>query len=109
MIEFIPCFQQTYDMVLVVDLEGVGQDMLAVPIKAECLVPKVEIDPPNFLDFGQVFLRHPQTIEMTLWNREDNLKAKYEVVAQDEASKRVANIRADPGEQIVNPGVKHKI
>ena len=40
-IEFIPCFPQMYDMVLVVDLEGVGQDMLAVPIKAECLVPKV--------------------------------------------------------------------
>jgi len=30
-------------MVLVVDLEGVGQDMLAVPIKAECHVPEVEV------------------------------------------------------------------
>jgi len=38
-------------MVLVVDLEGVGQDMLAVPIKAECLVPKVKIVPQDFLDF----------------------------------------------------------
>ena len=34
-IEFVPSFPQQYDMVLVVDLEGVGQDMLAVPIKAE--------------------------------------------------------------------------
>jgi hypothetical protein len=33
-IEFIPCMQHVYDMVLVVDLEGVGPDMLAVPIKA---------------------------------------------------------------------------
>ena len=33
-IEFTPSDEKTYDMVLVVDLEGVGQDMLAVPIKA---------------------------------------------------------------------------
>lgn len=35
-IEFVPQKQGDYDMVLVVDLEGVGQDMLAVPIKARC-------------------------------------------------------------------------
>lgn len=78
MIEFIPCFQQTYDMVLVVDLEGVGQDMLAVPIKAECLVPKVRINPSEFLDFNNIFLRHPKTLELELIN-EDNLRAKFEV------------------------------
>ena len=42
-IEFIPSVPHIYDMVLVVDLEGVGQDMLAVPIKAECIVPKVRV------------------------------------------------------------------
>jgi hydrocephalus-inducing protein len=50
-IEFVPNFPQTYDMVLVVDLEGVGQDMLAVPIKAECLVPKVRVLPTDFLEY----------------------------------------------------------
>lgn len=39
-------------MVLVVDLAGVGQDMLAVPIKAECLVPKVKVVPEQSLDYG---------------------------------------------------------
>jgi len=48
-------------MVLVVDLEGVGQDMLAVPIKAECLVPKVSIHPQDFLEYEDCFLRHPKT------------------------------------------------
>jgi len=66
-------------MVLVVDLEGVGQDMLAVPIKAECLVPKVKISPLDFLDFGQCFLRHPKTMEIELTN-EDFLKAKFEIL-----------------------------
>jgi len=45
-------------MVLVVDLEGVGQDMLAVPIKAECIVPKVTVEPKDYLEFGQCFLRY---------------------------------------------------
>ena len=60
-IEFIPCVQHTYDMVLVVDLEGVGQDMLAVPIKAECIVPKVRVTPNEFLQFDNCFLKHPKT------------------------------------------------
>lgn len=60
-IEFIPNNQQVYDMVLVVDLEGVGQDMLAVPIKAECHVPEVEVNPIDFLEYGTCFLRHPKT------------------------------------------------
>ncbi len=40
-------------MELVVDLEGVGQDMLAVPIKAECLIPKERVLPTDFLEYDQ--------------------------------------------------------
>lgn len=67
-IEFKPQVAQVYDNVLVVDLEGVGQDMLAVPIKAECHVPKVKVETTNetnssndFLDYGTCFLRHTST------------------------------------------------
>jgi hypothetical protein len=49
-------------MVLVVDLEGVGQDMLAVPIKAECLVPDVRVSPVEYLEYGTCFLRHKKTM-----------------------------------------------
>jgi hydrocephalus-inducing protein len=77
-IEFVPCFPQVYDMVLVVDLEGVGQDMLAVPIKAECLVPKVRVTPVDFLEFGQCFLRYKKTMSIEIIN-EDDLKAKFEI------------------------------
>ena len=89
-------------MVLVVDLEGVGQDMLAVPIKAECLVPKVRINPSEFLDFNNIFLRHPKTLELELIN-EDNLRAKFEVQPQEETSKRVAVYKADQESGIINP------
>ena len=70
-------------MVLVVDLEGVGQDMLAVPIKAECLVPKVRVNPTDFLECGTCFLRHRKTVALEIIN-EDDLKAKFEILAQDE-------------------------
>lgn len=68
-IEFVPSQKQPYDMVLVVDLDGVGEDMLAVPVKAECLVPKVELvikdqldkKMKDVLEFDVCFLRHPKT------------------------------------------------
>ena len=53
--------------------------MLAVPIKAECLVPKVKIVPSDFLEFDQCFLRHPRVKQINIIN-EDKLKAKYEIV-----------------------------
>jgi hydrocephalus-inducing protein len=99
-IEFIPCFPQQYDMVLVVDLEGVGQDMLAVPIKAECIVPKVKITPSDYLDFKDVFLRHPKTVELELKN-EDFLDAKFEILPQEENYKRVGIFKADQESGII--------
>jgi hydrocephalus-inducing protein len=86
-IEFKPATAQVYDNVLVVDLEGVGQDMLAVPIKAECHVPKVKVETQSetnssndFLDYGQCFLRHQKTEQIRIINT-DNLKAKFEIIA----------------------------
>ena len=89
-------------MVLVVDLEGVGQDMLAVPIKAECLVPKVRVSPSDFLEYDQCFLRHPKTRQIEIVN-EDNLRAKYEIVAQDDQSKRIAVYTADKPSGVIQP------
>ena len=57
--------------------------MLAVPIKAECLVPKVRIQPTDFLEYDTCFLRHPVTKKIEIIN-EDHLKAKYEILPQDE-------------------------
>jgi hydrocephalus-inducing protein len=93
---------QLYDMVLVVDLDGVGQDMLAVPIKAECLVPKVKVHPSDFLEYESCFLRHAKTREIEIIN-EDSLKAKYEIVPQDEQSKRIAVYTADKESGIIEP------
>jgi len=42
---FISLMPRKYDMVMVVDIDGVGQDMFSLPIKAESEVPLVKIEP----------------------------------------------------------------
>lgn len=82
-IKFTPHVPHIYDMVLVVDLEGVGQDMLAVPIKAECIVPKVRVQPTEFLQFDNCFLKHAEHRYVEIIN-EDDLRAKFEIQPQDD-------------------------
>jgi hydrocephalus-inducing protein len=101
-IEFVPACAQMYDNVLVVDLEGVGQDMLAVPIRAECLVPKVIVEPNDFLDYEMCFLRHSKTREIKIVNK-DNLRAKFEIVVQDDQSKRIGTYEADVWSGVIEP------
>jgi len=50
-ITFIPRSTKKYEMVLVIDIEGVGQDMLSLPIQAESDIPSVEITPNDKVDF----------------------------------------------------------
>ena len=90
-------------MVLVVDIEGVGQDMLAIPIKAECHVPEVQIFPKDSLEYGHVFLRFPYCQFVEVYNR-SKLRAKYEVLAQEEQSKLLAIYKAEPNEGYIEPG-----
>ena len=45
--------------------------MLAVPIKAECLVPKVRVSPSDFLDYESCFLQHPETRQIEIINEDD--------------------------------------
>jgi hydrocephalus-inducing protein len=76
--------------------------MLAVPIKAECLVPKVRIVPTDFLEFDACYLRFPKTKQIEIIN-EDTLKARYEIVPQDEQSKRIAVYTADQEAGDIDP------
>lgn len=101
-IEFTPLFEQTYDMVLVVDLDGVGMDMLAIPVKAQCLKPKVKIDPTDVVDYGKCFLKHKKDKTIKIVN-EDSLPARFEFQKQDEASKRIAVFEPDIWSGVIGP------
>jgi hydrocephalus-inducing protein len=41
----------------IMDIPGVGEGLLTLPIKAECVVPIIALE-PSTLDFGQCFLRY---------------------------------------------------
>jgi hypothetical protein len=40
-IEFIPRSIKKYETVMTIDIDGVGADMLSIPIRADCQVPNV--------------------------------------------------------------------
>ncbi len=65
---FISLMPKKYDMVMVVDLDGIGQDMQSLMIKAESEVPTVKIEPVDLLNFGTIFLRNPDVAIITLSN-----------------------------------------
>lgn len=74
-IKFIPHFRKSYNLVLVLDMEGIGKDMKTIPIVAEADVPKVRLA-VDTLDFGDIFLRYPQTKTIELIN-ESKLHARF--------------------------------
>lgn len=37
---------------MTIDIEGVGNDMLSVPIKADCQIPNVQITPSEKVQFA---------------------------------------------------------
>lgn len=91
-----------YKMVMVVDIVGVGQDMLSIPISGISEVPKVEIDPVDHLDFGDIFLNFPDKAVITLRNKND-LEARYEILAQNDESKILAEYSVDKTTGIIGP------
>nr|XP_055030475.1 hydrocephalus-inducing protein homolog [Misgurnus anguillicaudatus] len=71
---------QDYNLALVLDVQGVGEEVLALPIKARCTVPDVILENPN-LQFQHVFLGHPYEQSVKLINNTD-LPACYGLLPQ---------------------------
>ena len=67
-INFTPKAIRKYDMVLVVNIAGVGDDMLSLPIRAESRAPRVKIEPQGEINFGEVYLDYPYKEEIFLHN-----------------------------------------
>jgi hydrocephalus-inducing protein len=75
LVKFVPHYRKVYNLVLVLDMEGIGKDMKTIPITAEADVPKVKLT-TDTLDFGDIFLRYPQTKQLELVN-ESKLYARF--------------------------------
>ncbi|KAJ8339698.1 hypothetical protein SKAU_G00343310 [Synaphobranchus kaupii] len=70
-----------YSSALVVDVQGVGEEVLALPVTARCVVPSVLLDPP-VLEFERCFLGHPYHRSVKLTNQSD-LPVCYGLLSQE--------------------------
>eukprot|EP00965_Chrysotila_dentata_P112194 3709019-Pleurochrysis_carterae.AAC.1 len=73
-----------FNLSMLVDVEAVGKELLALPIRAECVMPDIVAATP-VIDYGEVFRAHPYVRTLTVRNRSP-LPAKFEMVAQDAAA-----------------------
>ncbi|XP_040433979.1 hydrocephalus-inducing protein homolog, partial [Falco naumanni] len=70
-----------YELALVLDVDGVGQEVLALPLTARCVVPPLHVLSP-VLRFGRCFLKFPYERTLTLVNNSD-LPGCYAVLPQE--------------------------
>ncbi|KAM8849594.1 hydrocephalus-inducing protein homolog isoform 2-T2 [Spinachia spinachia] len=72
---------KTYRVALVVDVEGVGKEIVTLPIKARCVVPDIVVENP-VLNFQRCFLDHRYEQKVRLTNT-GPLPACYGVLDQE--------------------------
>ncbi|XP_057569314.1 hydrocephalus-inducing protein homolog [Hippopotamus amphibius kiboko] len=71
---------QKYELALVVDVEGIGEEVLALLITARCIVPALRVVNTE-VDFGHCFLKYPYEKTIQLVNHDD-LPGCYQVLPQ---------------------------
>ncbi|XP_062860193.1 hydrocephalus-inducing protein homolog [Trichomycterus rosablanca] len=70
-----------YNLALVVDVQGVGEEVLALPITGSCVVPEVHLESP-VLQFQSCFLGYPYEQSIRLINDTDH-HACYGLLEQE--------------------------
>lgn len=95
-IEFIAKHVCAYAAELVMDMPGVQERALVLPIGAECVVPRLSI-PAETLDFGDCFLEFPASRTLRLANGA-RLPAKFRVEPQGAAGAALAQFTCEPSE-----------
>ncbi|XP_075998117.1 hydrocephalus-inducing protein homolog [Genypterus blacodes] len=70
-----------YRLALVVDVEGVGEEIMSLPISARCVVPELVVETP-VLDFQRCFLNHTHEQNVLLANT-SSLPACYGLLDQE--------------------------
>ena len=80
---------KAYEYTLSVDVDGVGEGVLSLPVAAECRVPSVSLAEPC-VAYGECFLRYPYEGTLVLQNDDANLGARYAIAPQDPSSAGIA-------------------
>ena len=102
-ITFRPDKERPYDIVVLLDMLGIGFDMLTLPVSGICEVPEVEIKPMDLLDFGIVHIREEVTKTITLRNTSNLLSTQFKINKQDEQSKAWGELTCDQQSGQIGP------
>lgn len=93
---------KVYQYQLVVGVTGVGVNLLAIPIRAQCFVPELTVL-EHKLEFGRCFLRYSHKQMLVLENKSLLLPGRFEIVEQDAHSRAIATYSANQSSGEVNP------
>lgn len=105
LVEFIPTTVKTYDYSLAVDVLGVGDVLLSIPITAECIISAIKVDlPSRELEFGNVFLRYPYELDLKLINLSTIVHTKFEISEQPKHTRSVCSYETSPSVAVIEPG-----
>jgi hypothetical protein len=104
LVEFIPTSVKVYDYSLAVDVLGVGDMLLSIPVTAECVISAIQIDVPNReLDFGDIFIRYPYELELKLMNLSSIVHTKFEIAEQPKHTRSVCSYECTPSVAVIEP------
>ena len=101
LLEFVSYKVMVYKVSVVVDVDSVGEALLALPIGADVVVPEIEPD-ETIVDFEEAFIGHAYSRKLLVRNLEE-LPARFEVVAQDAASKAIGAYEVTPSRAEIPP------
>jgi hypothetical protein len=107
-VEFIPGSAKIYDYVLSVDVLGVGDMLINIPIVAECVVSPLRLGARE-VPFGDCFIRSPYEKELTLISLSTTVHTKFEILPQMEYTKTIAVFEPMPAISFVEPGGTMKV
>eukprot|EP01033_Poteriospumella_lacustris_P008315 gene8315-5998_t len=104
LVDFIPTTVKVYDYSLAVDVLGVGDMLLSIPVSAECVISAIQVDLPNReLDFGDVFIRYPYELDLKLINLSGIVHTKFEIAEQPKHTRSVCSYECTPSVAVIEP------
>ncbi|KAI9095517.1 hypothetical protein DFS34DRAFT_651319 [Phlyctochytrium arcticum] len=78
---------RTYDLHITVDVDGVGKDILRLPVRAKSTVAEIKLQSFS-LEYGDCFLSYPYRHTITLINS-TSFAARYMLLKQEESARSV--------------------
>ena len=106
-LELVSATVTRHRLSMLVDIDGVGSELLALPITADCVLPALSPSAPS-IDFGDAFRHHPYTAVFAIRNASP-LPAKFEVVPQDPALARIGAYTPEPASGLIDESAEAKV